>query len=96
MENDDLLRSRGFVLIRQRMLWISHSLRMAFSHEFVRDHDPHWLRRALSERVASTDFVFYFNQVPEDVQVCREILTEIGLPNLVPSVRLATLSASAG
>lgn len=95
MENEDILRSRGFVLIHRRMLWISHDLRMAFSHEAVRDRDSHWLGRALSERVAPTDFVFHFNQVPEDIQLCREILREIGLPNLVPYMRVATIRAAA-
>jgi hypothetical protein len=95
MENEDILRSRGFVLIRQRMLWISHDLRMAFSHEAVRDRDSHWLGQALSERVPPTDFVFHFNEVPEDIQLCREILREIGLPNLVPYMRVATIRAAA-
>ena len=77
---------------RRRMLWVSRELRMAFSHEAVQDTETHWLQRVLSERVPPTDFVFHFSQVPEDLQVCREILAEIGLPSLVPVVRLATIA----
>lgn len=82
-------------MIQRRMLWVSHEFRMAFSHEFVRDADTQWLRRALSERVPPTDFVFHFNQVPEDSQVCNEILAEIGLSDLVPLIRVATISSRA-
>lgn len=95
MDNETLLRSRGFVMIRRRMLWVSQDMRMAFSHETVQDRDTLWLERALSERVSPTDFVFHFNQVPEDPQVCREILAEIGLPKLLPYVRLASVSVAA-
>lgn len=80
---------------RRRMLWLSRELRMAFSHEAVQDAATQWLQHALLERVPPTDFVFYFSQVPEDLQVCREILAEVGLPSLVPCVRLATISVGA-
>ncbi len=80
---------------RRRMLWVSRELRMAFSHEAVQDARTHRLERDLSERVPPTDFVFHFSQVPEDLQVCREILAEIGLPSLVPQVRLATIAVRA-
>jgi hypothetical protein len=94
-DKEQLLRSRGFVMSRRRMLWVSRKLRMAFSHEIVQDAETQWLQHALSERVPPTDFVFHFNQVPEDLQVCREILAEIGLPGLVPHFRLATISVRA-
>jgi hypothetical protein len=93
-DREQLLRSRGFVMSRRRMLWISRELRMAFSHEAVQDMDTRWFQHALSEQVPPTDFVFHFIQIPEDLQVCREILAEIGLPNLVPQVRVATIVAT--
>ena len=68
---------------------------MAFSHEAVQDNDHAWLLKAISERVPPSDFVFHFSQVPEDLQLCHEILTESGLPNLVPQVRIATIHAAA-
>jgi hypothetical protein len=68
---------------------------MAFSHEAVQDAETLWFRQALSERVPPTDFVFHFSQVPEDLQICREILAEIGLLSLVPQIRLATISVGA-
>jgi hypothetical protein len=77
------------------MLWISQDLRMAFSHEAVQDRDMTWLQQALSERVPETDFVFHFSEVPEDLQLCREILKEIGLPNLIPYARIASLRVAA-
>jgi hypothetical protein len=80
---------------RRRMLWVSRELQMAFSHEIVQDAETQWLQRALSERIPPTDFVFHFSQVPEDLQVCGEILTEIGLSGLVPHVRLARISVRA-
>lgn len=92
IENEHLLRSRGFVMSRRRMLWVSRDLRMAFSHEAVQDSDPRLLQRAVDQRVPPTDFVFHFSQVPEDLQVCRDILAEIGLQNLVPYVRIATVA----
>jgi hypothetical protein len=95
MNNEDLLRSRGFVMVRRRMLWISQDLRMAFSHEAVQDRDMVWLKNALLEHVPPTDFVFHFSQIPEDLQVCREILGEIGLPDLVPYARITSLSVAA-
>jgi hypothetical protein len=93
MDNEHLLRSRGFVMIRRRMLWISHDLRMAFTHEAVQDSDTRRIQKALSERIPPSDFVFHFSQVPEDTQICREILAEIGLPNLVPYIRVTTVAA---
>ncbi|MGH7812642.1 MAG: hypothetical protein ACREQI_01385 [Candidatus Binataceae bacterium] len=93
MANEDLLRSRGFVLSHRRMLWVSHRLRMAFSHEVIRDRDSAWLSHALSERIPPTDFVFHFGQIPEDTQLCRQILLETGLPNLVPQIRITSLRA---
>jgi hypothetical protein len=93
MDNEDTLRMRGFLLMQKRLLWCNRELRMAFSHEAARDHDARWLREALAEQIPSTDFVFYFNQIPSDLQVCRDILNELGMPGISPQVRLATLRA---
>lgn len=93
MDNEDTLRIRGFLLMRKRMLWCNRDLRMAFSHEAARDHDARWLQDALAEKVPSTDFVFYFNEIPHDLQFCHDILNELGMPGIVPYVRLATLRA---
>jgi hypothetical protein len=68
---------------------------MAFSHEAVQDAETHWFQHAISERVPPTDFVFHFSRVPEDLQACTEILAEIGLSNLVPQIRLATITVTA-
>jgi len=68
---------------------------MSFSHEAVQDAKTSWIRQALSECVPPTDFIFHFGQVPEDLQVCREILAEIGLPDLIPHARLGTIAVSA-
>lgn len=94
MDNERLIRSRGFVMIQRRMLWVNRDLRIAFSHEATRDGDIRWLQQAISERVPPNNFVFHFSRVPEDSQVCREILAEIGLPGLVPLVRVATVADS--
>ena len=91
MDNEQALRARGFLLMRKRMLWCNRGLRMAFSHEAARDHDARWLKDALAEQIPMTDFVFYFNEIPSDLRVCRDILNELGMPGLVPYVRLATL-----
>lgn len=91
MGNEDILRSRGFVLIRKRGLWVSHELRMGFSHEALRDNDAVWLKRMLSERVPKTDFVFHYSR-DMNTRDCVAILQEIGMPNLTPFVRLATVS----
>src|SRR5260370_32305493 len=91
MDNETILRSRGFTLMRNRLLWINRNLRMAFSYEAARDHDRRWLSRALAERVPETDFVFHFSQAPEDIQVCRDILSELAMPHLDPKVRAKAL-----
>jgi hypothetical protein len=77
------------------MLWVSREIRMAFSHEAVQDAQTQWFQHALLERVLPTDFVFHFSQATEDLQTCREILAEIGLPSLVPQVRLAAIAVGA-
>ncbi|MFZ0248277.1 hypothetical protein [Candidatus Binatus sp.] len=83
--------SRGFTLMRHRMLWINRDLRIAFSYEAARDHGAGWLTHALAERVPETDFVFHFSQVPANTQVCREILNELAMPYLTPYVRVGAL-----
>jgi len=47
---------------------------MRFSHQFVRERDHRGLNHHLAHQVPETDFVFHFVQVPEDIQVCQEIL----------------------
>jgi hypothetical protein len=85
----------GFVWHPERMLWIGHDRRMAFSEECVQDLDSQWLMRLVQENVPETDFVFHFTRAPDNMNgVCAEILGEIGLPTLRPYVRLATLQAS--
>src|SRR5579862_4281001 len=79
---EQLLRSRGFLMNRRRILWTSRELRIAFSHENVQDADIVWLQHAISDRVPPSDFVFQFSQIPKDLLALREILTEAGLPNL--------------
>jgi hypothetical protein len=93
MDNETILRSRGFTLMRNRLLWINRNLRMAFSYEAARDHDGRWLTKALSEHVPETDFVFHFSQAPDNPQVCRDILGEVALPSLVPYIRVGPLHA---
>jgi hypothetical protein len=95
LDREQMLRSRGFVMSRRRMLWLNRELRMAFSHETIQDAETQRFQHALSERVPPTDFVFHFSRSPEDLQVCTEILAEIGLSNLVPQVRLATIAVTA-
>jgi hypothetical protein len=64
---------------------------MAFSYEAARDHDVGWLSHALAESVPESDFVFHFGQVPQNMQICREILNELAMPNLVPYIRVGAL-----
>jgi hypothetical protein len=90
MDNESILREAGFVELPERMIWISRDRRISFSHQAIRDHDSHWLRDHLAERVPTTDFVFHFNSPPENVHVCNEILAQIGLPALRAHVRVAT------
>jgi hypothetical protein len=63
---------------------------MAFSQQAIREMDPRWLVRHVAEKAAPSDFVFYFNLPPRDIQVCDEVLTEIGLPKLRANIRLAS------
>lgn len=91
MDNESTLRAHGFVLMRNRLLWINRNLRIAFSYEVARDRDSNWVNHAVDESVPETDFVFHFSQVPEDTQICREILNELAMPHLTPYIRVGAL-----
>ncbi len=88
--NLEKLLNAGFVELQNRELWYSRDLRMAFSHQAIREMDPWWLDRHLAEKVGTEDFVFHFVKPPKDIQGCSKILEEIGLPKLRPNIRLAT------
>jgi|HubBroStandDraft_4_1064222.scaffolds.fasta_scaffold2594105_1 hypothetical protein len=90
MANLAKLQEAGFTEIPKRELWFSRELRMAFSQQAIREMDPRWLVRHVAEKAAPSDFVFYFNLPPRDIQVCDEVLTEIGLPKLRANIRLAS------
>ena len=95
MVNTSVLINSGFSQLPARRFWYSHERRMAFSHQFVRERDPAWVNHHLDEKVPETDFVFHCVQVPEDIQVFQEILSEIGLPKLRAYVRIANLRTGA-
>lgn len=91
MLNESTLINSGFVHYPERRLWLNHDLRMAFSHQALRERHPQWLKDRLAEVIPDTDFVFHFNVVPGNIQICIDVLKEIGLPTLRPYVRLASL-----
>lgn len=91
MANIEKLLNAGFSNNPSRDLWYSRELRMALSDEAVQDMDPRWLDRHIHEQVGSDDFVFHFIKPPKNIQVCNEILAEIGLTQLHANIRLATV-----
>src|SRR5260370_36213180 len=90
MMSEARLRESGFVENPKRGLWFNRKRRTAFSDQAIRDMDPSWLEHHLAEQLAPEDFVFHFNRPPRNLQICREILKELGLSNLHAHVRLAT------
>lgn len=86
MGNRDVLKGADFVRIPQCRAWANRDRRMAFSEEALDDHDSQWLKDNLAEKVAATDFVFYWND-PPDQKTCREIQRVMGLPTLQPIIR---------
>jgi len=91
MGNIEKLFNAGFSAMPSRDLWFSRDLRMAFSDEAIQDMDPRWLDRHMNEQVGPGDFVFHFVKPPKNIQICNEILAEIGLPQLHANIRLATI-----
>jgi hypothetical protein len=98
-ENITVLKTEGFFEIPDRELWASRERRMAFGHVSLRDNGRQWLRDSLDEQPDAGEFVFHFLTVPADPhgseakelsQNCYQVLEEIGLANLRPSVRYAT------
>jgi hypothetical protein len=98
-DNIAVLKTEGFFEIQKRELWASRERKMAFGHIALRDNGPQWLRDNLDEPLDPGEFVFHFHSVPADphgpearelLQNCYQILEEIGLANLRPSVRYAT------
>jgi len=88
MSNESILRACRFSALPNRELWVSTDLREAFSYDAIHDHDTQWLNQHLADRPPSREFWFYFNIAPENADaVCREILAEVGLPELQPRVR---------
>ena len=79
VSNLDKLKASGFVKMPSRGMWVNRKLRMAFSYEAVEDIKPAWLDAHLAEDVYEHDFVFFFSKVPENTQVCNEILKELGV-----------------
>lgn len=88
--NLEKLLNAGFSEIPSRGLWYSRERRMAFSHQAIREMDPWWMDRHIGEEVGAGDFVFHFVKPPQNIQVCKEILTEMELSSLRPNVRLAS------
>jgi hypothetical protein len=96
MSNERILRACRFFALPNRELWVSTDLREAFSYEAVDGHDTPWLNQHLADRPPRKEFWFYFNNAPEKAdEVCREVLAEIGLPELEPQVRLAGATSGA-
>lgn len=91
MANIEKLLNAGFSNNPNRDLWYNRELRMAFSDEAVQDMDPQWLDRHIHEQVGADGFVFYFIKPPKNIQVCNEILAEIGPSQLHANIRLATV-----
>ena len=98
-DNIAVLKTEGFFEIPERELWVSHERRMAFGHIALRENGRQWLRDNLDEQPDAGEFVFHFHSVPADphgpeakelLQNCYQVLEEIGLADLRPSVRYAT------
>jgi hypothetical protein len=91
MINLQKLVNAGFSEMPARELWFNRELRIAFSHQTIRETDPRWIERHLAEQVAEGDFVFHFVKPPNDLQNCFKILEEMNLANLRPNIRLVTM-----
>jgi len=86
-ENSErILKAARFVENRKRSLWFSHEERKVFSHEVLRDHESAWLNRALAEQVPENEFRFYRNT--SDLEVCNEILAEMGLSSDIIAIEV--------
>lgn len=93
MANKEILKARGFVEIKMRMLWISHDLRKAFSHDAACDYDPQLFKKCLEESVPDGWFRFYMGKVPDGFveNEAPKILKEIGLSRLRAEVPLSRI-----
>lgn len=52
---------------------------MAFTYIATRDSDEQWFARAVEENVEPTAFVFYFLRPPQSFDMCRKMLSALGL-----------------
>lgn len=83
--NKETLKSRGFIDLEHRRLWVSPDLRMAFSYQAIRDYSPKQLRLMLDRPVDSGKFYFCTSNGPDDSGLEEfSILKEMRLSNLQP------------
>jgi hypothetical protein len=68
----ELLENGCYKYSFERMVYFNRDTKMAFSVEFIEDHDADELERRISERSAEKDWRFYFNEQPAD-SVKREL-----------------------
>lgn len=90
MNSEVLLKAAGFLKNENRALWFSHEQRKSFTFQVLRDYgrDAAWLKSKLAETVPPSEFWFHMNFVPENSDICLDILVELGL-RLTPIVKAA-------
>jgi len=72
----ELLERGRFKYNFERMIYFNRDARMAFSVEFIEDHDPEELERYIGENSAAKDWCFHFNEQPSD-SVKRELVNDL-------------------